>query len=277
VASCLYGTAALGRILPGVASLGAGIELWPRPWGGQREEARVMGSDRNHAVFRAAGVPVTSLAAQDLVAYKAGRVFDLAAELDCPVVVTAVPVRSGPRGARLRAEVRSLVGSLGGVLEQARRAGIALALQNEAGSLLDSGEALQHLAEVAPLDVLGVALAPQQLEPDAERIAGLIDRLGPSLFHVYASQAEPSGAFDLETLWPELQQLPGRGPLDFGPILAALARQEYAGAVTLLVLPSRTEEAPVRPPEEVTGHVSEARRYLERCRAPASAPDGPAG
>ena len=61
----------------------------------------------------------------------------------------------------------------------------------------------------------------------------------------------------------ELLQMPGRGDLDFRPILAALERINYQGWTEIFMHPV-PRGIPILPSAgEVTSTIAEARRYLE--------------
>ena len=63
----------------------------------------------------------------------------------------------------------------------------------------------------------------------------------------------------------ELLQMPGRGPLDFKPILAALARISYQGWTEIFMHPV-PRGIPILPTTaEVTEEINRARSYLESC------------
>ena len=64
----------------------------------------------------------------------------------------------------------------------------------------------------------------------------------------------------------ELLQMPGRGPLDFGPIVSALAQTSYAGFVSIFMHPFPRGIPILGTTAEVSAEINRARRYIESFR-----------
>jgi sugar phosphate isomerase/epimerase len=63
----------------------------------------------------------------------------------------------------------------------------------------------------------------------------------------------------------ELEQMPGRGVLDFRPVLAALKKINYRGWTEIFMHPV-PRGIPILPTaEQVTFEINRARRYLREC------------
>jgi sugar phosphate isomerase/epimerase len=63
----------------------------------------------------------------------------------------------------------------------------------------------------------------------------------------------------------EIQQLPGRGKLDFVPILKALKDINYQGFTEIFMHPT-PRGIPILPTAaEVTAEINRARQYLDKC------------
>ena len=123
------------------------------------------------------------------------------------------------------------------------------------------------LAELRPSKHLGVALAPYHLPQDAAAIARLIEGLGEGLAHFYAWE-HGMGCHTKLPKEQELMQMPGRGKLDFRPLLAALRKIGYAGWTEVFMHPV-PRGIPILPTAgEVTAEINRARRYLEGCLGP---------
>ncbi len=82
------------------------------------------------------------------------------------------------------------------------------------------------------------------------------------------SGAEPSVARPLVSatagLGMGVLQLPGRGPLDFCPILAALRRINYQGWTEIFMHPVPRGVPIMEPTEAVTAEINRSRAYLAR-------------
>ena len=127
-----------------------------------------------------------------------------------------------------------------------------LAIENHGGALLNSLDSFKAFVDLNDNPRLGIALAPFHLQgikasvPEAIRIAG-----GQLLFF-YAWQRAKG-----------VQQLPGHGPTDFAPWLAALAKANYGRYVN----PFMHHEPP---PDEMSAALAKSVKYLRTCRAKAA-------
>ncbi len=264
LSSALYGTFPLAEILPEVRKTGADmIDLWPRPHGSQREEIDAVGVEQAAALLAAAGVKLGGIAC-----YKPGP-FNLAGEFavakrlaaESPVLVTTAPGDGGLEGAALVTAIERFLEKLGPSLAAAEETGGVIAIENHSKSLLQSPEGIRRFAELAQSDHLGVALAPHHLPQDAELIAGLARELGPRLKFVYAQQ-HGKGSKEKLPKADELLQLPGRGPLDFRPLLRALAALNFTGPVEIFMHPVPRGEPILPSVAEITAEVNRAREHL---------------
>jgi sugar phosphate isomerase/epimerase len=167
-------------------------------------------------------------------------------------------------GDSVRQLMRSFVESMKPHVELAASLGITLAIENHANSLLDTPDSLRYFAEFADSPHLGVALAPYHLPQDAPLLAQLIQDLGDKLVHFYAWQ-HGKGCMIAQPKRDELLQMPGRGPLDFTPLLAALRKIGYAGWTEIFMHPYPRGIPILDTTEQVTAAINEARGYLEMC------------
>jgi sugar phosphate isomerase/epimerase len=152
-------------------------------------------------------------------------------------------------------------------LEQAKPAvalaeelGVTLAIENHGSS----PDEIKAFADAASSNRLAVALAPYHLPQDEEILAGLIEALGPKLALFYAWQ-HGQGCMQKLPKEQELEQMPGRGKLDFTPLVAALAKIGYQGWTEIFMHPL-PRGIPILPTAaEVTEEINRARRYLAAC------------
>ena len=105
----------------------------------------------------------------------------------------------------------------------AEERGITISIENHGSALIESPDSMRWLIEFTNSPHLGIALAPYHLPDDAELVAQLIEDLGPGLALFYAWQ-HGMGCHEKLPKEQELMQMPGRGTLDFGPILSALKK-----------------------------------------------------
>ncbi len=267
LASCLYGTLPLAQIVPEAPKTGADtVDLWPRIHGNQREQLDEMGHDAFRALLEKHKVRLGILTRYDLGPLKLKDELAVAQKLQCPLIVTGAGGKNGLAGADLKAAVLALGESLKPTLAQAEQCGVTVAIENHSGQLLHSADGVRWLLEAVPSPRLGLALAPYHLPQQPDELARLIRDAGARLAHFYAWE-HGKGCMVKMPKQEELQQLPGRGRLDFSPLLAALKATSYRGAVSVFMHPVPRGVPILGTVAEVTAEVNRARKYLEACLA----------
>lgn len=116
----------------------------------------------------------------------------------------------------LRARMKDFLQALKPELELAARYDSYLAIENHGYALLDSVDSIKTFVELNRNPRLGIALAPYHVQARGESVEKAIAAAGQQLLFFYAWQRAPG-----------MQQLPGHGPADFTPWLAALADIQY--------------------------------------------------
>jgi sugar phosphate isomerase/epimerase len=126
-----------------------------------------------------------------------------------------------------------------------------VAIENHGGALVDSIDSIKVFADLNKNPRLGIALAPYHIQALRQSVVDAILACGPHLLFFYAWQNAPG-----------LGQLPGHGPADFTPWIAALAKIEYQWYVN----PFLHNEPK---PDVTAGALAKARDYLKQCYAKA--------
>jgi sugar phosphate isomerase/epimerase len=126
-----------------------------------------------------------------------------------------------------------------------------LAIENHGHALLDSIDSFKAFVDVNKSPHLGIALAPYHVQTLNESVEKAIAAVGDQLLFFYAWQHAPDKG-----------QLPGVGPADFTPWLAALAKASYRWYVN----PFMHGEPE---PETMAGLLAKSRDYLKACYAKA--------
>ena len=267
LASSMYGRLKLETILPEVKKTGAmGIDLWPAPHGDQREQADAMGLDAFEALLAKHGVGVRILTRYDLGPFGLQDEMRVAERLGARVIVSGARGPVGLTGAALKAAVAEFLEKLKPHVEAAAKHGVLIGIENHANSLIDSPDSIRWFAELASSEHVGVALAPYHLPQDSLVLADLIRSVDKRLVNFYAWQ-HGVGCHEKRPKEEELLQMPGRGELDFGPVLAALKAIGYAGPAQIFMHPV-PRGIPILPSAaEVTAEVNRSRAYLEKCLA----------
>ena len=125
-----------------------------------------------------------------------------------------------------------------------------------------SAKALRWLAEFASGKPMEIALAPYHLQQEPELIASLIRDLEGKLAVFYAWQ-HGMGCMQAQPKEKELLQMPGRGPLDFGPIVNALKDTRFQGWTSIFMHPFPRGIPILESTEDVTQEINRARAYLK--------------
>jgi sugar phosphate isomerase/epimerase len=263
IASALYGDLPLAQVLPEVPRTGTNyIDLWPKKWGGQREEVEAIGHERFAGMLQQAGVKVGLSTRFDLGPFKLREEMAFLRKFGGDTLVVGYPTGPvGLQGPALRDALKQLVELMKPHLAAAGEAGVTIAFENHGASTLESPDSIRWLAELSHGQPLGIALAPYHLDQNPDLIAGLIRDLGPKLTLFYAWQYG-MGCMKPMPSNEELMQFPGRGNLDFSPLLQALKDIHFQGWTEVFMhhTPRGQPLYPTAPP--MTEDVIAAQRYL---------------
>lgn len=267
LSSALYGGAALSSILPEVRKTGAeAIDLWPKPHGTQREEIDSLGVDAVARLLSEHQVRLGGIACYRPGAFRLASEFAIARQLGdrTTVLVTMAPGDGSLTGENLDRAIREFLGKLAPSIRAAEEGAGVIAIENHSNSLIKSPESIRRFAAIAESECVGLALAPHHLPQEGQLLADLAGEVGSALKFVYAQQFG-KGSSEKLPKEEELLQLPGRGPLDFGPLMRQLAASQFAGPVEIFMHPV-PRGVPILPRvEEITDAVTASRQYLDGC------------
>lgn len=263
VGSSMYGNLPLVTVVGEVRKTGTDyIDLWPRKWGGQREEVEAMGHDKFGELLQQNGVKVGLTTRFDLGPFKLQDEMRFLRRFGGSAVVVGYP--TGPHGLKgpaLREAIRSLVEQMKPHLAAAEEAGVTIAFENHGDSTIESPDAIRWLCEFSKGMPLGIALSPYHLDQDPAMLAGLIRDMGPQLTLFYGWQY---GMGCMKPMPPaeETMQLPGKGKLDFQPLLQALKDTRFRGW-TEIFMHHTPRGVPIYPTAApITEDIISAQRYL---------------
>jgi len=122
-----------------------------------------------------------------------------------------------------------------------------LAIENHGHALLDSMDSIKAFTDLNRHPRVGIALAPYHLQAGKMNVEEAIAACGKQLLFFYAWQHGRG-----------TDQLPGHGPTDFTPWLAALAKIGYAGYVNPFMHGEVEAEA-------MSTALAKSRDYLRAC------------
>lgn len=262
--SCMYGYLYIGEILPEVAKTGArAIDIWPKVHGNQREQLSDLGEELFHRMLNEHKLKLGCITQYKLGPFGLQDEMRLAKRFGCTTMVTGGRGRKGLQGAELKAEVRGFVEKMKPHLEVAEATGVTIAIENHANNVIDSPDSLRYLRDMRPSEKLGIALAPYHLPQDEKLLSDLIRDLGNTIEVFYAWQ-HGDGCMTRLPKQQELLQMPGRGPLDFGPLLEALKAVKYRGWTEIFMHPVPRGIPILETATQVTAEINRSRDYLTK-------------
>lgn len=264
VASCMYGYAPVEEVLSQLASCGAeSIDLWPKVHGNQREQVDAMGMDAFQQLLEQYKTRV------DVISAYRFNIFDLEPEIKfaqtvgCPMLVTMAKGPMGLSGAPLKDAITDFMQKLRPHIEIAASHNVTLLIENHSGSMINSVDAIRYLVDELKSDHVRLALAPAHLPQEPELLGSLVKEIGDRLGFFYAWQYG-KGFREKMPREDELLQMPGRGELDFAPMVRALREIQYSGLVEVMMHPT-PRGIPIMPTTaEVTEEVTKSHAYLSQ-------------
>jgi len=147
----------------------------------------------------------------------------------------------------LAARMNAFLESLKPEAELAEKHNSYLAVENHGDSLLCSLDSFKAFADLNKNPRLGIALAPYHLQAINASVEEAIAIAGRHLFFFYAWQNSP-----------DKQQLPGIGPTDCAPWIAALAKADFRWYVNPFMHGKSK-------PDDMDAALTKSCRYLEEC------------
>ncbi|HCL29416.1 MAG TPA: xylose isomerase [Candidatus Latescibacteria bacterium] len=263
LASSLYGTLPLSEIIPEVKRAGSShIDIWPRVHGDQREQIEAMGNDAFAALLEANDVQLGISTRFDLGPFELQQEMAFVSSHKGSLLVCGSKGSKDLQGDELRAAVADFAEALRPHIDAAGEHGVTIAIENHGNALIETPDSMKWLIEFTRSPHLGIALAPYHLPDDSTLVARLIEELGPGLALFYGWQ-HGMGCHEKLPKEQELMQLPGRGTLDFRPLLAALEKIDYRGWTEIFMHPVPRGIPILETAGQVTAELERARVYLD--------------
>lgn len=265
VASSMYGRMKLSEILPEVRKAGAEyIDIWPEGHANQREQVEDMGHQQFAAMLKQHRVKLGILTRYDLGPYGLQQEMKIARKLGGSMVICGSSGPGNLKGGALKAAVRKFLEKMKPQVDAAEQTGITIGIENHSNSLIQSPDSMRWFAEFTTSRHIGIALAPYHLPQEPTLIARLIADLDKRLVHFYTWQYG-MGCHKKLPKEQELLQLPGRGSLDFVPIVSALKKINYRGWAEVFMHPVPRGIPILQTATQVTAEINRSRLYLEDC------------
>jgi sugar phosphate isomerase/epimerase len=262
LASCMYGYLDLAEILPEVHQAGAAaIDIWPKVHGNQREQMDDLGEEKFAEMLESHNVALGCITQFQRGPFGLQEEMRLAQRFGCQTIVTGSVGPASRKGAELKSAVRDFVEKLKPHLAVAGETGVTIAIENHSNSLIESPDSMKWFAELATGVPLGIAFAPYHLPQDPAVLATLAGAVGNVIRVFYAWQFG-KGCIQKLPKEQEMLQLPGRGELDFTPLMSALAAVGYDGWTEIFMHPVPRGVPILETAREVTDEINRSRQYL---------------
>jgi sugar phosphate isomerase/epimerase len=262
--SCLYGYQKVDKIFPEVHKTGAtAIDVWPKIHGNQREQLADLGEDKFAAMLKRHDVRLGCITQYKLGPFGLEDEMRLAKRFGCQTIVTGGKGPKGLKSNELKRGIAAFIEKMKPHLAVAEETGVTIAIENHGNNLIESPDSLKWLVELRPSKNLAIAFAPYHLPQDEKSLGKLIETLGESIAVFYAWQ-HGMGCHMKLPKEQELLQMPGRGKLDFGPLLSALKRIDYSGWTEIFMHPVPRGVPILETTAAVTAEINRSRAYLEK-------------
>jgi sugar phosphate isomerase/epimerase len=262
--SCMYGYQYVGEILPEVRKTGAtALDVWPKVHGNQREQLTDLGEDKFAAMLKQHEITLGCITQYKLGPFGLQDEMRLAQRFGCRTIVTGGRGPAGLKGSELKAGVQDFIEKMKPHLEVAEETGVTIAVENHGNNLIESPDSLKWLAELRRSKHLAIAFAPYHLPQDADLLGRLLETLAESIAVFYAWQ-HGMGCHEKLPKEQELLQMPGRGDLDFGPLLSALKQMKYSGWTEIFMHPVPRGIPILETASAVTAEINRSRDYLNK-------------
>jgi sugar phosphate isomerase/epimerase len=264
LASSMYGNLPLAEILPEVKKTGAaGIELWPMKHGTQREELDQIGVEKFAAMLKAHDISFGGSTRYDLGPFKLTDEIKLVKQLGGSFIVTGgAGDWKDISSDQLKSNVKQFVEKMKPHAAIAAENGVVIAIENHINNLIDTPDSLRWLSDdIRAIPGIGIALAPYHLPQDSALLVDLIKHIGAKMTLFYAWE-HGLGCMKAMPKEEELQQMPGRGKLDWKPLLTALKEINFTGPTEIFMHPT-PRGIPILPTAaETTAEIIRAKQHL---------------
>ena len=266
LASSMYGSLPLADILPEVKKTGAtAIELWPKKHGTQREELDAIGHEKFAAMLKEHGIGFGGTTRYDLGPFQLTEAIAIVKKLGGNFIVTGGSGEwKGLTPDQLKANVKDFVEKMKPHAALAAENGVTIGIENHINNLIDTPDSLLWPADaIREMPGIGIALAPYHLPQETKLLSDLIRHIDQKMTLFYAWE-HGKGCMKPMPKEEELQQMPGRGPLDWKPLIDALKAVNFTGPTEIFMHPT-PRGIPILPTAaETTAEIVRAKQHLDK-------------
>lgn len=269
LSSALYGNMKLDTILPEVAKSGAtGLDIWGKPHGSQREEVDEMGVDAFADLLRKHQTKLTVSTRYPLGCFGLQPEMPILKKLGGKILVCGSSGPKNPSGEEAKKLMKSFLEKMKPHADAAGEHGLVIALENHVNQLLFHPDSIRYFAEFNHHKALGMSFGPHHLHTFPPKIIPeLIRELGNDNIPFIYFQEHSIGMLKKVDKEIEMQQLPGRGKLDYVPIVRALRDIQFTGVAEIFMHPTPRGIPILETAEAITGAINQSRGYIDGCIA----------
>lgn len=272
LSSALYGNLPLAQVLPEVAKSGSiGLDIWGKRHATHREEVDAMGINAFANMLTAHKVQLHVSTRYPLGCFGLQPEMPILKQLGGKILVCGNTGGKEPEGKEAKAGVKTFLEKMEPHADKAGELGLVIALENHARQLIHHPDSIRAFAELNQHPALGLSFAPHHLHQHIEQIPGLIRDLGAANLPFIYFQEYGIGSKKTVAKEIELQQLPGRGTLDYVPIIRALKEVQFDGVAEIFMHPTPRGIPMLDSAAAITKEINRSRAYLSDCLAKVNA------
>ncbi len=265
VGSSLYGYMDLAEVVPQVRKSGAAaLDIWPKVHGNQREQLDELGEEKFLSLLKENRITLGCITQYKLGPYHLREEMQLAKRLGCGTIITGSDGPKGLKGEDLKSAMKTFLHKMEPHIRLAEELGINIAIENHSGKLMDSEESVKWFLEYNFSKNIGLAFAPYHLPQEEKMLSDLI-RLADKRLMVFYAWQHGAGSMQQQPREQEHLQLPGRGELDFKPLIQALKHIRFDGWTEIFMHAFPRGSAIMDTATGVTEQINFSRDYLEKC------------
>jgi sugar phosphate isomerase/epimerase len=274
LSSALFGNLPLADVLPEVNKAGAsGIDIWRKVHATHREQIQEMGDDTFQSLLAKNKTRMLVSTCYPLGSFGQDEELAWVKKNGGKMTVSAARAmgEKDSSGKEASRQVKLFFEKLKPHLEIAQSLGVKMVFENHGNALLHTPDSLRYFAEYNPdTKHVGIGFAPHHMQNFGDAmVSQMIGELGGEQIPFIYFQEHGIGSkkhVDKET---ELEQLPGRGNLDYVPVVQALKKAGFTGIAEIFMHPTPRGVPMLPTAPAITAEVNKSRAYIETCLAKA--------
>ena len=271
LASALYGDMKLETVLPEVARAKAvGLDIWGKQHATHREQVDAMGVDAFAELLGKHKVKLSVSTRYPLGCFGLQPEMPILKKLGGKILVCGSSGPKNPAGEEAKKAIVTFLEKMKPHADAAAEHGLVIAVENHANQALHHPDSIRYFAELNTHPALGVSFAPHHLYEHVKEIPDLIRALGAKNLPFIYFQEHGIGSQKTVAKEIELEQLPGRGTLDYVPIVQALRDIKFSGVAEIFMHPTPRGGPVLATAGAITDLVNESRKYIDTCLAKTS-------